>query len=383
MTKASAPPSRAKVLLIDTLSSSNDFGVDLAIALSEQVELTIFTIKGTRLQASENFRLIAAFPEYFGSRSKAAKLGDELRALHMLIREVWRHRRDTVHVQFFRSACLEFPVYFVLRPFVRRLVLTVHNALPHERRAGQHFFYRIWYSVVDCIHVLSDHTGQTLVDEFGVDKASIVRTPHGNYNRFLSHFPPRDTSQVREALGVKEGSKLVLFFGLIREYKGVFRLLEAIPGLESDNVRVIISGGCSAPLAEKVQRRIDELGIEDVVEFNPEYLENQRLSDYLAAADLVVFPYENISQSGALLLAMTYGKAVVVSDLCGFREYVQHGETGWICDTSNPRCFSKSVDTVLLNPSLARKLGENAKRVSDREFSWRRIASDLVGTYQP
>src|SRR5262249_30097937 len=88
-----AVPAGLKVLLVDTLSSSNDYGVDLVRALAPLVRLTVFTVKGTHLGERDCARLLPLFPEYWGRRSRLGKFFDEVLATLHLAVELWRHRR--------------------------------------------------------------------------------------------------------------------------------------------------------------------------------------------------------------------------------------------------------------------------------------------------
>lgn len=372
------PSKKKSVLLVDTLSATNDFGVELPLALDPLVSLTLFTIKGTRVRQGDCARIIVAFPEYWGSRSKFAKLVDQCRATWTLARELYRHRKGVVHVQFFRSAVFELPLYIIMRPFLTRIVYTAHNALPHECSALQRIGLTLWYRIVDRVHVLSRHTGEQLHRYFGVSQTRIVYAPHGNYDRFLRDHPPASKSETRIRLGVRSDEQIVLFFGLIRPYKGVARLIDAAPHIESDRCRILIVGACAEPLVSELRSSIESSVARRQISFLPSFVETQDLSDYIAAADVVVFPYLNIYQSGAVLMAMSYGRPVITSDLDGFREYIKDGENGWLVDTANSIVFGKLINQVISEPSRAEAVGAAARRSCDGEFNWRQIAETIV-----
>ena len=365
------------MLVVDTLSSGNDFGVELPTALEPLVDLTVFTIKGTRLTSTDCSHIIEAFPEYWGKRSKALKLLDQLRATALLAMELIKHRKGVVHVQFFRAPAIEFPLYFLLRPFLARLVYTAHNALPHEQKFWQPFTARLWYLIIDHVHVLSHHTAAVLTARFGVDASRITHAPHGSYDRFLRDHPPAAVQTTRTRLKLKPEEKMVLYFGLIRPYKGVDRLIDAASFLPN-GVRVVIAGGCGEPLLGQLRERIATSSAKDKILFLHGFVNNQDMSDYMEAADVVVFPYLHIYQSGALLQAMTFGKTVVVSDLAGFREYVQHDATGWVSNTSDPRAFAADIELLLNDPARAARIGAGAKDACAHEFSWDRIARQIT-----
>lgn len=374
-----APPEqkKTKVLLVDTLSATNDFGVELPIALDPEVELTVFTIKGTRLKQGDCARIVEAFPEYWGTRGKFAKLIDQLKASWMLAMELIKHRRGVVHIQFFRSPALEVPIYILFRPILRSLVFTAHNAVPHEQKPWHRLAYQMWYAMMDKVHVLSRYTAKQLSLTLGVSPKKIVFTPHGNYDRFIDDTPPAPRELTRQQLGIADQEKLILYFGLIRPYKGVDRLVSAVSHMAMPNLKVLITGGCAEPLLSELRQKIaEEDGARRII-FRPGFVENHQLSSYLAAADIVVFPYTHIYQSGAVLLAMSFGKSVIASDIEGFREYVQNGRTGWLTDTTDANTFASAIESAALDEASLIDIGQAARHACDTEFSWRRIAETI------
>lgn len=375
-----APPKR-KVLFVDTLSSVNDFGVELPIALDACSDLTVFTIKGTRLQPQDCQHLIVAFPEFWGKRSKISKILDQFKATVQLARQLWKHRHGVVHVQFFRSLAHELPLYLFMRPFLKQLVCTVHNVLPHESAWWHSPVYRLWYKSLDRIHVLSRHTGEKLVTEYNVPISSIIYAPHGDYARFYAAHPPAHADITRTQLSIKKDECMLLYYGLIRPYKGVDRLIEACAYLKAPNARIVIAGGCS-PEVEKIYRdRLAELGLHDRVQFLAGHLSNQYMSDLIAASDVVLFPYHHIYQSGALLMALTYGKPTITSDLRGFREYIEDGRSGVACATENPHEFARQMDLMAQDPQRREQMGDNAVRLTIERYQWPRIAQTIVNAY--
>lgn len=373
---------RRKVLLVDTLSSANDFGVELPLALNPLVELTVFTIRGTRLRAADCHRLIVGFPEYWGARSKLAKLVDQLRSVRLLAHQLWLHRRGVVHVQFFRSMALELPLYLLMRPLLLRLVCTVHNVLPHEARPWHRAVYRLWYHQLDVLHVLSHHTAERLVREFGIPPGRILYAPHGNYTRFMRDHPPADTSVTRQGLGLAADDRLVLYCGQIRPYKGVDRLIEAAALVQSPRVLILAAGGCSAEAEQAMRQRMAALRLDPRrMQLQVGLLSNQAMSDLIAAADVMVFPYHHIYQSGALLLAMTFGKAIIASQLPGFSEYLLPDVTGVLCDTADPVVLASQIDRLAGDAKACAGLAVAARKAADTTYAWPVIAGTLSAAY--
>ena len=374
---------RPKVLLVDTLSATNDFGVELPLALAEYVDLTVFTLRGTRLSSQPGMAVLIAFPEFGGARSKLQKLVTQIVATCQLARALWAYRRDVIHVQAFRSITLELPLYTLLRPFLKNLVCTVHNALPHERSWWQPLAYGHWYRMLHLAHVLSEHTGQALVARFGMRQERILYAPHGNYEAFLKAFPPAPSHQTRAVLGLAQDHVLILFFGLIRQYKGVDLLIAAAQRMQSSQVTILIAGSCEDDMRAEINQALGKSVSRPRIDVRFGFVEQQTLSDYLAAADIVVFSYRHIYQSGALLLAMTYGKAIVACDIAGFREYVQPGETAVLCDVNDTQALATVLDHLAADPGARARLGSNALQAANTTYAWANIARTIVKGYAP
>ena len=123
---------RPRVLLVESFSGGNAHGVLIARALAQHARLTVLTVEDSRLQPGDCERLLKLLPSFGGGRSRLRKLAQELWGTLRLGLELWRHRHGTVHVQSFRVTWCEAPLYFLLRPWLRNLVYSAHNAVPHE-----------------------------------------------------------------------------------------------------------------------------------------------------------------------------------------------------------------------------------------------------------
>jgi glycosyltransferase involved in cell wall biosynthesis len=297
--------------------------------------------------------------------------------------ELWRHRRDAVHVQSFRATAVEAPLYFLLRPFLRRLVVTAHNALPHEPRAWHRAFFACWYRLADRIHVLSSHTRDRLIAELGVDPGKLLLTPHGNYEGFVSDHPADAGAACRSSFDIPQSARVVLFFGMIRRYKGVDRLLEAFDLLaKAEDLHLVIAGEAPPALARELAEAIERSEAKARIRLRPRFSSDPELAALLRMADVVVFPYTHVYQSGALLLAMSFGKAIIASDIAGLREYVEDGVEGVLCDTSKPARLAREILALAREDERRRALGAAAREASLESYAWDGIVMQIEGMYR-
>lgn len=373
---------RPRVLLVESLSGGNAYGVELVRALARDVRLTVVTVEDSKLEPGDCERLLRVLPRFGGGGARVVKLVRELRGALRLAWELWRHRRDAVHVQTFRFTWLEAPLYFLLRPCLRRLVVTAHNALPHEPRDWHAGFYTRWYRLADRVHVLSTHTRDRLVAELAVAPEKILLTPHGNYEGFVSDHPANAGAACRSSFDVPQDARVVLFFGLIRPYKGVARLLEAFELLaKAEDLFLVIAGSAEPALARELEAAIARSEARERIRLRARFSTDPELAALLRMADVVVLPYEHVYQSGALLLAMSFGKAIVASDIPGLREYVEDGVEAVLCDTSKPARLAREILALAREDERRFALGAAAREASLESYAWEGIARQIAGLY--
>lgn len=374
---------QTRVLLVDTLSATNDYGVELALALSMRVSLTVFTIETSPLSSVPGLTVISRFPRYGGGRSRLLKSISAVRGTLSLLDALWQHRRDVIHVQFMRFPRLELPLYWLLRPWLRCLIITVHNFLPHEAQAWHRRAYARWYGMANRVHVLSKHIGRQLTEEMAIPESRIDVIPHGNYGGFMRRNA--DACDIQGFGGnelLDPQTVVISFFGLIRPYKGVIQLARAFATLSTHNIYLIVAGKIEKSAEHEMAEVAQILSGNSRARIIARFLTEHELAALLTCSDIIVFPYTEISQSGALMLAMTYGKAVIANDIEGFREYIRNGDTGLLCDTQDPSVFARQLAHLVVNAAERKRLGESAKLEMDTAYNWDTIAKALVNCYR-
>jgi glycosyltransferase involved in cell wall biosynthesis len=184
----------------------------------------------------------------------------------------------------------------------RPRVLTAHDVLPREPRPGQLAAQKRLYSRMDAVVVHSEH-GAARLRALGVDNVHVI--PHGPLDA-LTH-QPADAALPSE---LRRGSPTVLFFGLIRPYKGLDVLLDAWRRIDRGNARLWVVGMPRMPIA------VDAPATDAALRF----VSGSELAATFRAADLVVLPYREIDQSGVLYTALAFRKPLLLSAVGGFPE---------------------------------------------------------------
>jgi glycosyltransferase involved in cell wall biosynthesis len=203
----------------------------------------------------------------------------------------------------------------IARLIKTKCVTIVDNAISHEPKFGESFFLRYMLAAQDGVISLSHHTSKQL--NF-IKSKTCLTYPHP-INKGLA--PMIEKEKARSILGLDHNSPVVLFFGLIRKYKGVGLLIEAISQLKNQipDLRVLIVGEPYIPISPYL-KKTKELGVEEMISFHTSYVEDKDVGVWFSACDCVVQPYQAASQSGITPMALYYQRPMVVTDVGGLSE---------------------------------------------------------------
>jgi glycosyltransferase involved in cell wall biosynthesis len=205
-----------------------------------------------------------------------------------------------------------------------RVVFVCENVVSHEKRFVDQFLTRLALSAADYFLVLSGVVKSRVHSLFPRTPVRQAALP------IYSCYNPLDVDrdEVRERLGLTRPT--LLFFGYVREYKGLSHLLRAMRKiLEDVDVELLIVGEFYDD-RRKYDRIIEEEGIGDHVTVVAEHVPDESVGDYFSAADVAVLPYVSATQSGITQIAMAFGLPVISTDVGGLPEVVRNGETGYI-----------------------------------------------------
>jgi glycosyltransferase involved in cell wall biosynthesis len=268
------------------------------------------------------------------------------------------------------------------------IVLTLHEAYPQLVQKGDLQLFTDAYAYVDHIVVLTEDALSDL------RKAGIT-TPinvilHGNYHAMNKNKV--DDSEARAIISkhlsakISDKTRVILFFGFIRDYKGLIYLIRAaLYVLEKKPGTLFIAAG-SLELAEnpsQYQKEIDRLGLENKFLLFPEFIEDYTLMEsFYKAADIVVFPYVGISQSGTMFTALGMKRPVIISELGSF---VRKLEKEGVLLTSKPKDFKSIAEKIvylLTYEEERKKLAERAYYILKKEYNWKKIASEYITIFK-
>lgn len=254
------------------------------------------------------------------------------------------------------------------------VISLVDNALPHEKHAGDRFLAKYFLKSIDGAAVMSD-TVRLDVAEFRNDiPVSVAPHPlYDNYGQKISR------EEALSALKLSPDFSYLLFFGFIRNYKGLDILLKAFshPDLRNRRLKLLVAGEFyenEAPYRKMVQ----EYGIvEDVVFFN-RFINDEEVKLFFSAADLVVQPYKEASQSGVTQIAFHFDKPMLVTRVGGLKEMVPNGKCGYVVDT-DPREIAMAILDYFGNDR--KKVFSDGVSNEKSKYSWNRMTDAITEVF--
>jgi glycosyltransferase involved in cell wall biosynthesis len=252
----------------------------------------------------------------------------------------------------------------LLRAFPRPLVLTAHDVLPREPRPGQRAAQRRLYARVDAVVVHSEHGRGRLVGELGVPADKVEVIPHGVLR------PAGDDGLPPELAGVD--GPVVLFFGLLRPYKGLDVLLEAWRGIEGAELWVV-----GAPRMDVTPLRA---AAPPGVRFVERFVPDAQVGGLFRRADLAVLPYREIDQSGVLFTALGAGTPLVLSAVGGFPEVAAAGAAELV-PPGDPAALHATLERLLGDADARARLAAGARRAAEERYGWADIARRHLALY--
>lgn len=263
------------------------------------------------------------------------------------------------------------PCYWLLEKSIGKKIQKMficHNVFPHERFPMDRKLTKLVMKNGDAFIVHSKSDGEDLLT---IKKdAKYRQNPHPTYNAFKIRNISK--AQAREELQESKDARLLLFFGFVREYKGLKHLLNAMQQVKEKlgNVKLLVVGSFGDDKQEYM-KLIDEQDIAECVEVIDGYTPDGEVEKYFAASDLVVLPYESATQSGIVQIAYGFEKPVIVTDVGGLPDVVTDQKTGYVVEAKNPKALAAAVIDFYKNEREA-ELIEGVKQEAYR-FSWDRM----------
>ena len=290
-------------------------------------------------------------------------VGKEIKALNadLLIIKYWLP---------FMAPCLGTIARIVKDNKKTKVVSVIDNIIPHEKRMGDRALSNYFVNSVDGFIAQSRSVLDDL-NTFDSSKPKIF-SPHPLYDNF---GPAVSKAEAIQKLGLQMNGLYILFFGFIRDYKGLDILLDAMtdPRIKESYIELIVAGefyNDPKPYLDQIER----LGLKDKVILRTDFIPDDMVKYYFCAADIVVQPYKHATQSGVTQICYHFNRPMLVSNVGGLPEIVPHDYVGYVCNPDAPSIAEYLSKFYTEHKEF--KFSENIK-IEKAKYTWAAMVDNI------
>ncbi len=261
-----------------------------------------------------------------------------------------------------------------LRVFNFKVVWTIHNVLPHETQTSDDIKIAQYLSQRADAKIVHSHFTVNEMKKLKLNVGQVTIIPHGNY---IGVYPEKITrKKARQRLGIDKDEIVILFFGMIRTYKGVDDLISSFTRLNKRKVRLVIAGKC---IDEALKQKIIVGQRDHSIDFYEGHVADNDVAMYFKACDVVCLPFKSITTSGSALLALSFGKPIIAPRSGALHDIPN--SVGYLYDPEEPYALSKSLARAIEEKAKLKKKGESALEYA-KTLNWDDIAEKTYKVYQ-
>ncbi len=251
-----------------------------------------------------------------------------------------------------------------------KVISIIDNIIPHEKRPGDNLLSKYWVNSVDGFITMSKDVLKDL--ETFDNKKPKVYCPHPLYD----HYGEKTTkTTAKKNLGLDTETNYLLFFGIIRDYKGLDILLNAIDKefFEKNNIKLLVAGEFytdSKPYLDIIEKR----KLENLVIMSNGFIPDEKVADYFNACDVVIQPYKDATQSGVTQIAYHFEKPIITTNVGGLAEIVPDGKAGFVVN-SDAGEVKKAVEKFY-SENKEEEFIKGVKEIK-KNYSWKRMLESI------
>jgi glycosyltransferase involved in cell wall biosynthesis len=250
-----------------------------------------------------------------------------------------------------------------------KVITILDNVIPHEKRFFDESFTKYFLKQNHGFVVMSNAVKNNLL-KLKPD-AKYIFHPHPLYDHFGSKV---DAENAKHKLDIPSGKKVVLFFGFIRDYKGLDLLIDAIVKLNDEYV-LVIAGEVYGSF-EKYSQQIERRGIGNKISLHVRYISDDEVPLFFSSADVCVLPYKSATQSGITSIAYHFYLPLIATDTGGLKETIRHNQTGLIVDSPDANLIAKAIELYFAQ-DLKPKFQEGIKLLKN-QLSWGGLSKAII-----
>lgn len=262
---------------------------------------------------------------------------------------------------------------FVLRRNKKAVRISIlDNVIPHEKRFFDAPCNRYFLHSNDGFVVMSD---KVLADLLSIrPEAKYIRVNHPVYNHFGEKMDP---DQAKAKLELDPSKKTLLFFGIIRDYKGLDLLIEALALLD-DSYQLVIAGETYGSF-DKYTQLIEEKKIKNRIHLYNQYISDDEVTVFFSACDVCILPYKSATQSGITSIANHFLVPLIATDVGGLKETIEHEKTGLIVPQPKAELLADAIQSYYSNNR--REAFRSAIQAENEANSWENFQAKMMQFY--
>lgn len=273
----------------------------------------------------------------------------------------------------FLAPCLGFICRMAKSNKHTKVIAIIDNMIPHEKRWGDTLLTNYFANAIDGFVTMSNKVAED-VKQFSSKPIAI--SPHPIFNHFGDAI---SKESARNILGIGSAEKIILFFGYIRQYKGLDLLLKAMATETIKNLHIkLMIVGEFYENEQPYHDLMNELGIKDQVILHTQFVPDHEVKNFVGAADFIIQPYKNATQSGVTPLAYHFEKPMLVTNVGALADTVPNGKVGVVVEP-NEVAIAKGIETLYENG--ASYYTENIQE-EKKKYSWSQMADQFILLHQ-
>ena len=292
-------------------------------------------------------------------------------------RRIAREAPDMVIFRYwlpFLAPCFGTIARIIRRRSATRVLTIVDNIIPHEKRPGDKILTRYFVKPVDGFLAMS----RAVLSELALfnDTTPRILSPHPIFDNFGESVPREDALR---KLDLDPSFRYILFFGLIREYKGLDLLIRTMDDarIRKLGIRALVAGEFYCD-SKPYYRMIEELSLNDAIVVYPHFIDDNDVTLWFSSADLIVQPYKSATQSGVTQIGYHFEKPMLVTNAGGLPEIIPHMKGGYVV-TPDPEAIAEAIDDFFTNnrsESFTEGIRDEKKR-----FGWGQMVKSIMELY--
>jgi len=376
-----------KAAIIDTLGAHGGsfhfyaFGQSMGL-INSGVDVSLYTNSETINPEITGLKFFSFYKDLFVSESKII---NGLQWIVGSVQSIFHARLSGISIFHFHIFYTNILVLFnllLVKLLFGKVVLTIHDVASLARIGSPSIMSSLIYKLTNLILTHNKFSKDEIIKIDTSLKENIYIVPHGNYTPFINI--QKNKNQSREYLELPNEKTILLFFGMIKKVKGLEVLLKSLRKVVDTNPDTIllIAGRSWENDFAIYQEIIDRNNLSKNIILHKKFIPHEDVEHYYCASDLVVLPYTKIYQSGVLMMALSYEKPALVSDLSPLKEVIIDNENGFLFKSEDVNDLAKKLNSILFDKEKLERVRKNGSTLINTKFGWDEIGRLTKKAYQ-